>query len=112
MPDDPYMPLLNNVAINPDYEGDLETNEILPNANTVTSGTSDGYYAGELESDAPTSTNNSPERINGDEVIELQRLIPNTQRAHENIYVGETIDNENNDNQSGLRNRITNCNIQ
>jgi len=112
VPDDPYMPLLNNVAINPDYEGDLEANEILPNANTVTSGTSDGYYAGELESDAPTSTNNSPERINGDEVIELQRLIPNTQRAHENIYVGETIDNESNDNQSGLRNRITNCNIQ
>ena len=90
MPDDPYMPLLNNVAMHPDYEGDLRTNDYHGDlaTNNFT-----GEYAEDLESNAPTSSNTSPTAM-GTEAVEMRPLIPNTQRAHDNFYVGGSTENE------------------
>ena len=108
MPDDPYMPLLNNVAVNPEYEGDLGMNDYQGDLET---NNFTGEYAEDLESNAPASSYTSPTAM-GTESVEMRSLIPNTQRAHVNVYVGGSTENEIPDNQSGRHSRKTNCNIQ
>ena len=93
------MPLLNNVAMHPDYDRDLQTNNCS------------GEYAGDLESNTRTSSNTSPPAM-GTEAVEMRPLIPNTQRAHANVYVSGSTADESTDNQAGRHNRKTNCNIQ
>ena len=102
------MPLINNVAVNPEYEGDLATHDYQGDLETNDFA---GEYAGDLESNAPTSSNTSPATI-GTESVEMRPLIPNTPRAHANVYVGGSTAAESTDNESGRHNRKTNCNIQ
>ena len=108
MPDGPYMPLLNNVAMHPDYEGDLGTNDYHGDlaTNNFT-----GEYAEDLESNAPASSNTSPTAM-GTEAVEMRPLIPNTQRAQVNVYVGGSTENEIPDSQTDRHTKKIKCNTQ